>query len=60
MEYRLTIVVPVYNEEDNVIPLCEKEYEALEGIDYELILVDDGSSDKTVEKLTYHSSFGNV
>jgi len=48
---KLSVVVSVYNEEDNVIPLCEKEYEALEGIDYELILVDDGSSDKTVENI---------
>ena len=45
---KLSVVVTVYNEEENVIPLCQKEYEALEGIDYELILVDDGSSDKTV------------
>ncbi len=48
---KLSVVVSVYNEEDNVIPLCQKEYEALEGIDYELILVDDGSSDKTVENI---------
>lgn len=47
----LSVVVSVYNEEDNVIPLCQKEYEALEGINYELILVDDGSSDKTVENI---------
>lgn len=46
---KLSVVVTVYNEEDNVIPLCQKEYEALEGIDYELILVDDGSTDKTIE-----------
>lgn len=48
---KLSVVVSVYNEEDNVIPLCEKEYEALEGIDYELILVDDGSTDKTIENI---------
>jgi len=48
---KLSVVVSVYNEEDNVIPLCEKEYAALEGIDYELILVDDGSTDKTIENI---------
>lgn len=47
---KLSVVVSLYNEEDNVIPLCEQEYAALEGIDYELILVDDGSSDRTVER----------
>lgn len=48
---KLSVVVTVYNEEENVIPLCQREYAALEGIDYELILVDDGSSDKTVENI---------
>ncbi len=47
---KLSVVVSLYNEEDNVIPLCEQEYAALDGIDYELILVDDGSSDRTVER----------
>lgn len=48
---KLSVVVSVYNEEDNVIPLCQKEYEALEGIDYELILVDDGSTDDTIKNI---------
>lgn len=48
---KLSVVVTVYNEEDNVIPLCQKEYEALEGIDYELILVDDGSTDDTIKNV---------
>ena len=50
-DMKLSVVVTVYNEEDNVIPLCEKEYAALEGIDYELILVDDGSTDDTVKNI---------
>lgn len=50
-DMKLSVVVTVYNEEDNVIPLCQKEYEALEGIDYELILVDDGSTDDTIKNI---------
>ncbi|QSV46144.1 glycosyltransferase family 2 protein [Geobacter benzoatilyticus] len=43
----LSIVVPIYNEEENVPPLYDRVTAALAGtgIDYELILVDDGSSD---------------
>ena len=43
----LSIVVPIYNEEENIFPLHERVAAALSGtgIDYELILVDDGSSD---------------
>ena len=46
---RLSVVVPVYNEEENVAPLVASVHEAL--ADYahgwELIIVDDGSSDGT-------------
>ncbi|MGM0515974.1 MAG: glycosyltransferase family 2 protein [Pseudomonadota bacterium] len=46
----LSIVVPVYNEEENVAPLVERVHEALAdyGAAWELLLVDDGSSDRTV------------
>ncbi len=47
----LSLVVPMMNEEDNVKPLFEEIRKALEGIDYELILVDDGSTDRTVERM---------
>ncbi len=46
---KLSVVVPVMNEEDNIKPLFDAISNALEGIDYELIFVDDGSKDKTVE-----------
>jgi glycosyltransferase involved in cell wall biosynthesis len=39
------------NEEDNVKPLFNAVREALDGIDYELILVDDGSSDETISRM---------
>ncbi len=48
---KLSLVVPMMNEEENVVPLIKKVREALANIDYELILIDDGSSDKTVERI---------
>ncbi len=48
---KLSVVVPVMNEEDNIEPLFKAIRKALEGIDYELIFVDDGSSDKTVDRI---------
>lgn len=48
---KLSLVISVYNEEENVIPLYEQIVKALEGYSYEVIYVDDGSSDATVQKL---------
>ena len=49
----VSVVVPVYNEEDNVGPLLDALRDALEGLGrpYEVILVDDGSTDATVARL---------
>lgn len=44
----ISIVVPLYNEEGNVAELQQQIDRALAGLDYELVLVDDGSSDQTV------------
>jgi glycosyltransferase involved in cell wall biosynthesis len=41
----------VYNEEENVRPLVEQIFKALEGMDYEIVYVDDGSSDNTVGEI---------
>jgi dolichol-phosphate mannosyltransferase len=45
----ISIVVPAYNEEENLIPLTSAIAEALTalGTSYELLFVDDGSSDGT-------------
>ncbi len=48
---KLSLVVPMMNEEDNVKPLFKAVREALREIDYELILVDDGSTDQTIERM---------
>lgn len=47
----LSIVIPVYNEEENVELLSEEVEAALSAYPYELILVDDGSQDATAEKI---------
>lgn len=49
----VSFVAPVYNEEDNVIPLVNEISKAGEQLKrpYEIVLVDDGSKDKTVVKL---------
>ncbi len=48
----LSVVVPMYNEEDSAGPLVEAVRSALgEAYAWELILVDDGSRDRTVERI---------
>lgn len=47
----LSIVVPSYNEEANVGVLYEKISEVLENEDFEIIYVNDGSGDETLEIL---------
>ncbi len=50
---KYSVVVPVYNEEDNVVPLHAeiKQVMIKLGEPYEIIFVDDGSRDKTFERL---------
>jgi dolichol-phosphate mannosyltransferase len=47
----LSVVVPLYNEEENAPHLIRAVSDALKGHDYELVLVDDGSSDATIESV---------
>ncbi len=46
---KISVVVPVMNEEENVKPLFDNIKSALKDMDFEAIMVDDGSTDKTVE-----------
>lgn len=43
----ISIVVPAHNEERNVPSLCERLASVLEGTSYEVVFVDDGSTDGT-------------
>src|SRR6056297_1094279 len=50
----LSIIVPVYNEIENLDRLCREIHKTLSTMNksYEVILVDDGSSDGSWEKIT--------
>ena len=48
---KISVVITVYNEESNVQPLVKQITEALRGFDYEIVYVDDGSKDKTVQRI---------
>jgi glycosyltransferase involved in cell wall biosynthesis len=52
----LSVVITVYNEEDNIQPLLQATYAALSGMDYEVILVEDGSSDRTVAEVKKYAN----
>ena len=54
LSIRYSIVVPFYNEQENVSPLYVKLTEVMEGLGepYELVFVDDGSRDNTFKVLT--------
>ncbi|HXH02508.1 MAG TPA: glycosyltransferase family 2 protein [Candidatus Competibacteraceae bacterium] len=49
---QLSVVIPVYNEADNLAPLLAEVCAALDGtLHYEIIVVDDGSADDTSARL---------
>jgi glycosyltransferase involved in cell wall biosynthesis len=52
-DHTLSIVIPMYNEAENVEPMITRVHEGLAGYahPWELILVDDGSSDPTPREL---------
>ncbi|MEL6559229.1 MAG: glycosyltransferase family 2 protein [Bacteroidota bacterium] len=53
---KLSLVITVYNEEDNIEPMIQQVSDALSDWDYEVIFVDDGSSDKTRENIKKFSN----
>jgi glycosyltransferase involved in cell wall biosynthesis len=50
---KLSVVIPIYNEEENINPLYEELKEVLETLDhdYEIIFIDDGSKDTSLALL---------
>ncbi len=52
----ISVVITVFNEEQNIHPLLVSLYDALGHLDYEIILVDDGSTDLTAEEIKQHAN----
>ena len=59
MMNKLSIVIPVYNEEEGIIEAIHRITETMinSGIIYEIIVVDDGSKDKTADLLKGKDNF---
>ena len=51
MSVDVSVVIPVYNEAENVPPLAREVAQALGGRAFELIFVDDGSTDDTAQRV---------
>lgn len=49
----VSVVIPIFNEQDSIAPLCAALHAVLPGMgrSYEVVLVDDGSSDGSWDKL---------
>ncbi|MDL2279655.1 glycosyltransferase family 2 protein [Desulfovibrio sp. OttesenSCG-928-G11] len=43
----ISIIIPLYNEEDNIMIMADTIQDALSGYEFEILFVDDGSTDKT-------------
>ncbi len=50
-EPELSVLIPFYNEAGNIIPLLEEVHEALDGIAFEVVCVNDCSGDTTEQEL---------
>lgn len=48
---KFSVIICVYNEEENINPLNKWINESLQGLDYEIVYVDDGSTDSTLKQI---------
>ncbi|MBN1145125.1 MAG: glycosyltransferase [Bacteroidales bacterium] len=48
---KISIVICLYNEEKNICPLMQELERAMQGYDFEVLMVDDGSVDQTVREI---------
>lgn len=55
MTKKISLVIPVMNEEESIEPLFTEIRKSLSDWDYEVIMVDDGSTDQTVQRIKTHA-----
>ena len=60
MNKELSFVIPCYNEEENISPVIETIANVFSGIDFELIFIDDGSSDNTWKRICDKAAEGGI
>jgi len=57
----LSVIVPTYNERENIVELIERVEAALKEVNFEIIVVDDGSPDGTADAAEeLNKIYGNV
>ena len=60
----ISIIIPLYNEVDNIEPLGYSIINAMQGQNYEVVFVDDGSTDGSTQKLrewcAQHTNFRTI
>ncbi len=60
----ISIIIPLYNEVDNIEPLGYSIINAMQGRNYEVVFVDDGSADGSTQKLrewcVQHTNFRTI
>lgn len=50
-DFKLSVIIPVFNEEENISPLLKRLLPVVEKYQYEVIFVNDGSQDETVKNI---------
>lgn len=45
----ISLIIPTYNERENIVPLVERIHRAMSNYDYQILLIDDDSPDGTAE-----------
>ncbi len=56
MSGKISLVIPVMNEEGNIEPLLAQINQGLSDYDYEVVFVDDGSKDQTIPNIKKYST----